>query len=115
MAYVCRALDEIRSTLGDDGTDPSTPLQRLLAAVHNGDEPTMAVCLDEVHNALQAAADALGIYGNVRNFQVLGVQGLEVVYRCPIKRCHGRTSAEVDSEPPLCSVNGQELNRDLLP
>ncbi|MFI9636446.1 hypothetical protein ACIHAX_27510 [Nocardia sp. NPDC051929] len=112
LAYLCGHLQEIRGTLGDDGTDTSTPLHKLLSSVRSGDGAGIAAALDAVHTALRAAGDARGLYGHHRGLVPVGVHSIEVVYRCPLERCDGRD--DVDAEPPRCAVSGRELRRERL-
>ncbi|UGT68147.1 hypothetical protein LTT66_34155 [Nocardia gipuzkoensis] len=112
MAYVCRNLPEIRSLLRDDGGDPSTPLQRLLARARSGDSPAISPLLDAVHSALQQAGDARGIFGNLRGMAGVGLRPIEIVYRCPNALCTGRQDDEVGAETPRCAVTDRELIRD---
>ncbi|MBF6229304.1 hypothetical protein IU470_29965 [Nocardia abscessus] len=112
LAYVCRNLPEIRSLLRDDGGDPSTPLQQLLARTQSGDSPAIAPLLDAVHAALQQAGDARGIFGNLRGMAGVGLRPIEIVYRCPNALCTGRQDDEVGAETPRCAVTDRELIRD---
>ncbi|MBF6195008.1 hypothetical protein [Nocardia implantans] len=114
MAYLCGHLQEIRSTLGDDETDASTPLRKLLDAVRSGSGADIATTLDAVHAALRTVGDARGIYGHHRGLTPVGVHSIEVVYRCPLERCDGRGRDEVDADPPHCAISGQELRRERL-
>jgi hypothetical protein len=88
-------------------------LPRLLTAVQAGQD--LVDLLDAVHAAVQAAGDARGVYGQARRgVDAVGVESLEIVYRCPLRVCSGRDEAEVTELPPRCSISGQELPREPL-
>ena len=125
LAYVCANLQEIRSLFGDEGAGPAAPLPRLLAALQalpgsGGQEASkeqIPELLSEVHTALQAQGDALGVFGHsgrVRGLDAAGVESLEIVYRCPLKVCTGRDEAESSQFPPRCSISQAELMRERL-
>ncbi|WP_280423368.1 hypothetical protein [Nocardia carnea] len=114
LAYLCEHLAEISGTLGDDGTDTSTPLQQLLGAVRSSRSVDIAPALHAVHTALRVAGDAPGIFGHTRSLEALGVHSFEVVYRCPLQVCVGRGDAGTGAEPPRCAVSGQPLRRERL-
>ena len=59
IAYVCDNLADIRRRLERDGD--SLVLDRLLTALRSGEDPAGPV--DDLNTALQAAGDALGVYG----------------------------------------------------
>ncbi|MFE0135761.1 hypothetical protein ACFWY6_29940 [Streptomyces sp. NPDC059037] len=107
-------MDEIHGTLGAGGSEASAPLQRLLAAVRAGQDVTDL--LDAVHAAVQAAGDALGVYGQAghRGLDAVGVESLEIVYRCPLRVCSGWDESDAPQFPPRCSISGQELPREYL-
>jgi hypothetical protein len=127
LAYVCRHLDELREVLGDDGSDPSMPLTRLVVALRGNENPSLsraggqpteqptaadvARLLTEVHAAVQAAGDALGVYGigRSRDGGASGLEVLLVVFRCPLQRCAGRPAHEVTESQPRCSVSSARL------
>src|SRR5450755_986448 len=117
LAYACGHLAELRQTLQDDGSDPSTPIARLLSACRAGlppaddgknpdRQPSLAELLDDVHAAVQAAGDILGVYvyDESRSVEPAGVQSLEIVYRCPLNLCAGRSASEVINAHPVCSL-----------
>lgn len=120
LTHVCTHLDEIRAELHDPGTDPATPLQRLLAALSPGAATApadLAELLAAVHTALMAAGDPYGIYGDTARIgggDLIGVETVEIVYRCPLARCTGRMWSEVTEAAPVCSVSGAELLRERL-
>ncbi|MFE3196319.1 hypothetical protein ACFXHA_45490 [Nocardia sp. NPDC059240] len=123
LAYLCGNLAEIRQTLDDDGTNPSTPLERLRSAIHGQRDNEILPLLDTVHTALQFAGDALGVYGHhgyhsrgPTGLDVAGSGGpLEITYRCPIKRCSGRERNEVSESSPHCVLADRKLERDRRP
>ena len=115
LAYVCTNIAELRDTLHDDGADPASILNRLLAAVRDGTAVTQL--LDQVHRAAQQAGDELGIYGEYeqnRGPEAVGTERMEIVFLCPLKKCMGRSFDEVKQFPPRCSVDGVELVRHRL-
>ena len=120
VGYVCAHLDELRGTLGDDGTDSATPLGRLLAALRVTSEPAdrenVPSLLDAVDKAVRRAGDVLGAYGPADRYggDAVGVASVEIVYRCPLRQCLGQSAADVTSFPPLCQVSGRELARERL-
>lgn len=124
LAYVCRHLDELRELLGDDGSDPSTALMRLVAVLQGGASgqaakaPELAGVLEEVHAQVQAAGDVLGVYGSgsSRGGGLSGMEVLQFVYRCPLGRCAGRLAHEVAQAQPVCTVSEarQSLIRERL-
>jgi hypothetical protein len=125
LAYVCNYLDELRSLLGDDGTDPSKPLTMLVAAFQGQQPPddrqapaSIAGLLDQVNAAVQAAGDALGIYGSSsRSGGTSGMEALQVVFRCPLRQCAGRPADRVAGSQPVCTVSAARLplTRERLP
>ena len=113
LAYVCANLGDLRAALDDDGTDPDSVVERLLAALRGGSAVT--ALLDELNLAVRQAGDALGIYGQQdRGLEAVGTEQMEIVFRCPLGKCTGRSFDEVADFPPHCSVNGAELIRDRL-
>jgi len=118
-------LEELRETLGDEGEDASTPLSQLLTALRLGrsplasllDQPDTAALLDVVHKAIRNAGDLQGVLGPAvrQGMDAAGVESLEIVYRCPLHYCVGRTSADVTEFPPHCKISGKELIRERLP
>jgi hypothetical protein len=129
LAYVCGHLAELRQTLQDNGCDPSTPISRLLRVCRAGpppaddrkntdSQPSLAELLDEVHTAVQAAGDILGVYvyDESRSVEPAGVQSVEIVYRCPLNLCAGRSAREAVDAHPVCSLGHRlpELLRERL-
>ncbi|MFD8005217.1 hypothetical protein [Streptomyces mirabilis] len=109
LGYVCEHLPDIGAQL--EYHDDSGPLDRLLAALREGEDASEL--LDALHEALQSGGDALGVYGNVRGGmrKTLGDFGTdgpgETIYLCPRRQCAryawpGRGSAG----PATCSVDG---------
>jgi len=120
LAYVCRHLDELRTLLDDDGTDPSAPLTELVTALQgpahsqpqDGGQagPSIAGLLNQINAAVQAAGDALGIYGiSVRSSGQTGMEALQVVFRCPLRRCAGRPADRFTGPQPVCTFSPARL------
>jgi len=124
LAYVCAHLDDLQAILRGDGADPPVPLRQLLAAVRSGpqtprvreQQPALADLLDAVHEAVQAAGDSWGVYGyyEQRGIGAVGIEPLEVVYRCPLRLCLGRGEDEITALPARCAISGQELRPERL-
>lgn len=107
MAYACAHLDELKSLLDDPA-----PLNRLLDAIRDGADPSEP--MRELHRAVQAAGDALGVLGHP-NRDIAGTPGLppvpvELVYLCPSGICSRYEWAEA-----RCEVNDAPLRRERLP
>jgi hypothetical protein len=125
LAYICGHLSEIRADLSDDGADPDTPLQRLLAAIQSrtaqppelsdADSSEVAALVDAVHLAVvRATGDAWGVYGQAtRHTTLVGIAPVEIVYRCPLGVCAGRLREEVIGAA-RCEVGGGPLRRERL-
>lgn len=125
LTYICGHLAEISTDLGDDSSDPDTPLQRLLAALQPctgrpaalsaADPSELATLVDAVHLAVvRATGDAWGVYGQVtRHTTLAGVAPVEIVYRCPLGVCAGRLRDEVTGAA-RCEVGGRPLRRERL-
>ncbi|MFF0201374.1 hypothetical protein [Streptomyces sp. NPDC005017] len=116
LAYVCAHYEELRALLGDDGTDPSTPLARLRSAC-GGEVASLVRLLGEVDAALRAATgDFVSIrgVGESRPGQSSGLEPLEHVFRCPLRQCTGRHGSEVAEARPVCSLSRRELIRERL-
>jgi hypothetical protein len=113
LAYVCGHLDELRDLLGEEG---NALLERLQIAVRARADP--GELLDLVHSAVQAAGDERGVYGHEERSGIVaaGIASVEIVYRCPLKRCAGRVRTEVREFPPRCplSPGEAELVRERL-
>lgn len=115
LAYLCANLQEICDALGDDGSDPTTPVAKTLAAVAADDAPATIAALNTLHAALQHIGDALGVYGSLRGLSPTGIRGLEVIYRCPLGRCTGRDRSQAVDDAPVCAISGKQLRREVLP
>ncbi|MFE1437451.1 hypothetical protein [Streptomyces sp. NPDC058739] len=116
LAYACAHYEELREVLGDDGTDPSTPLARLRAAC-GGERGEIVGVLGEVDAALRAATGGfVSIHGvgESRPGQLSGLEPLEHVFRCPLRQCTGRHGSEVAEARPVCSLSRRELIRERL-
>ncbi len=118
LAYACGHLEELRADLGDDPAG-SAVLDRLLSRIRRNGK--IVDVLDEIHASLQAAGDALGLYGRVpgrhgdRGIDLPGLDTgpLEIVYLCPIGRCSGH-EPQAAGTPPRCGISGKELRRERL-
>lgn len=111
LAYVCGHLDELRDLLGDDGSDPDKPVTRLVTALREQRQETeVAGLLDAVHAAVQASGDEMGIYGfGSRRGGLSGMEVLQIVFRCPLNRCAGRSAEQVAGPAPVCTVSPARL------
>jgi len=112
LAYVCGHLDELRDLLGDDGSDPDKPLTRLVTALREQPQETeVAGLLDALHAAVQATGDEMGIYGlgGSRRGGLSGMEVLQIVFRCPLNRCAGRSAEQVTGPAPVCTVSPGRL------
>lgn len=122
IAYVCEHLVEIRSRLARAGG--TSPLERFLEDLRAGND--VSALLDEIHFALQAGRDQLGVYGHTissgprRSASGSRSPGLgvpvpaEPVYLCPGGRCNRWWLPDERATPPECEVYGQQLSRDRL-
>src|SRR5579859_6599109 len=101
LANVCRALAELRQLLRDEGDDQTSVLSQLLAAVRAREsDQVVADLLDELNEAVQDAGDMAGIFGfDTSRGESAGLETLEIVYRCPLRRCTGRVDV---GHQPLC-------------
>ncbi|WP_395292256.1 hypothetical protein ACF9IK_00545 [Kitasatospora hibisci] len=121
LKYVCLHLGEVQQVLADDGVDQSTPLGRLLAACGSGHVAAEGLdltgLLAEVDAALREMTDGLvGLhgFGTGRGGDWSGLEPMEIVYRCPLRRCTGRPGGEVAEARPVCSISRRELVRERL-
>jgi hypothetical protein len=115
LSYVCSHLDELRELLHDDGILPLRPLGRLLGVLRAGPARDDVVApLDAVDEAVRQAGDPYGVYGPVstRRGDPSGMESLQIVFRCPLHLCTGRTASEVGRSVPVCSVSPQQLPLD---
>ena len=114
LAYVCGHLDELRERLGEDGAGFSAPLGRLLAALREADgakpDADIAGLLGEVDAAVRQAGDAYGVYGfGGTRRGTSGMEALQVVFRCPLQRCAGRSADQVAGRSqPVCAVSQEQ-------
>lgn len=111
-AYVCEHLADIRAQLERSGN--ADPLELLLSAARA--DRDVAGALDALHHALQAAGDALGVYGNLRSGipRTLGDFGTarprEPLYLCPRRRCaRYRWPDHESTAPPTCGIDGEPM------
>ncbi|MFE3072568.1 hypothetical protein [Streptomyces sp. NPDC059247] len=116
LAYVCTHLGELRELLGDEGADPATPLGRLLAlSGAPGEDPELASLLAEVDSVLRESTDGMvSLHGFGQGRDGSGLEALEFVYRCPLRRCAGRPGGEVAEARPVCSISRRALLRERL-
>ncbi|MEU1535879.1 hypothetical protein [Streptomyces fagopyri] len=116
LSYACGHWDELAALLDED----EAPLRAVEDAVGRppADDVSLAVLLDALHAAVRRAGDPSGIYGGTgRSVTPAGVADLDVVYRCPLQLCIGRSGHEVGDDVPLCQVASVEtaLIRERLP
>jgi hypothetical protein len=126
VAIVCAHIDDIQEDLCDIRDGDDGPLEAVLAATRNGRD--IAASLKELHTALQAGGDALGLHGyseggsGNRGPQPLGVngdlasagQGHEITYVCPADRCTRYWWPQGAEPVPRCAINGTSLRRERL-
>lgn len=122
VARVCAEEPQIRACLERAGD--TSPLDRLIAAVHEGGE--VSARLDELHAALQRCGDALGVFGpsrrggGFRSARPVGMgdpRPVEVVFLCPRGTCsrYWRPNpAEPPSTAPTCQIHGEPLRWERL-
>lgn len=116
LSYVCGHQDELAALLDED----DDALRSLEAAVGRpaADDVSLLALLDALHTAVRGAGDPSGVYGAMgRNVMPAGVGDLDVVYRCPLQVCIGRSGHEVDDDVPRCrfAPAGTALIRERLP
>ncbi|MFC9608610.1 hypothetical protein ACFTTN_34925 [Streptomyces niveus] len=115
LSYVCGHRDELATLLDED----DAALRAVEAAV--GRPPadfSLTTLLDALHAAVRCAGDPSGVYGGTgRNVTPAGVADLDVVYRCPLQLCIGRSGSEADDDVPRCQFAPGEtaLIRERLP
>ncbi|MGW6404482.1 hypothetical protein [Streptomyces sp. NPDC055134] len=114
IAYVCTQLDRMREDLRAYGRQGAEPLERVVAAVRAGQDPTAS--LDALHEALLFAGDAAGVRGQGRGLFPIGVSAQrpdDWVLLCPTGQCarHAWPDAQ---EPAGCRITGQPLRRERL-
>lgn len=116
LSYVCGHRDELAVLLDEDDVS----LRELAARVSRcapGDS-TLTALLEALHTAIQRAGDPSGVYGGAgRNLIPAGVGDLEIVYRCPLRLCIGRSGHEVGGDASRCRFDpaGAALLRERLP
>lgn len=113
LAYLCLHLPAVLDALGED-TASVEHLRSLLNAVGRVERDALAEAVGAVHLALRARGDAVGLYGDSRNLDVVGVTGFEIVYRCPLQLCNGCAAGEVDHDTARCTLSGRPLLRERL-
>jgi hypothetical protein len=116
IAYVCGNLPEIRSQL--DHLGDSAPLDQLLAAIRDGDDVVQP--LDDLHEALLAGGDVLGVYGDsTRSARLAGITAaapLETLYVCPHRRCSRYHWPEPGAPAtPACEIDETPMLLERLP
>ncbi|MHB6910205.1 hypothetical protein [Streptomyces sp. CB02959] len=116
LSYVCAHRDELAALLAEDGA----ALRAVEAVVGRppADDGSLTALLDALHTAVRHAGDPSGVYGGTgRSVMPTGVADLEVVYRCPLQLCIGRSGYEVDDGVPRCQFASGEtaLIRERLP
>lgn len=116
LSYACSHRDELAALLNED----NAALRVLEAAVGRpgADDVSLAAVLDALHTAVRCAGDPSGVYGGTgRGVIPAGVADLDVVYRCPLQLCLGRSGYEVDDDVPHCrfAPTGTALIRERLP
>ncbi|GAA1945609.1 hypothetical protein GCM10009837_84540 [Streptomyces durmitorensis] len=112
LSYLCGHLGEVRELLNDDGALPGTPLGRLLSVLREGGTGAeVSGLLDMVDEAARRAGDQHGVYGpdNTRRGEPSGMEALQIVFRCPLRLCTGRSAREVGRSVPVCPVSPQRL------
>ncbi|MEU9620813.1 MULTISPECIES: hypothetical protein [unclassified Streptomyces] len=114
IAYVCDQLEHIGAALEMYGPAGRAPLEHLLAALRDGEDP--AAPLDALHEALLAAGDAAGIHGRARGLNPQGVTPAtpdEWVLLCPAHQCSRHTWPDGPAAP-RCRISGLPLRRERL-
>ncbi|GGJ27924.1 hypothetical protein [Streptomyces brasiliensis] len=114
IGYVCDQLDRIRAALAAYGLDGAAPLDRLLAALRDGEG--LAAPLSALHEALLAAGDAAGVRGTARGLNPIGVGPAtpdEWVLLCPTRQCSRHAWPDSSGATP-CRISGQPLRKERL-
>ncbi|MEU1409487.1 hypothetical protein ABZ471_45970 [Streptomyces sp. NPDC005728] len=114
IAYVCDQLDRIRAALEAYGRDGGDPLDRLLAALQDGEG--LAAPLSALHEALLAAGDAAGVRGTARGLNPIGVSSAtpdEWVLLCPTGQCSRHAWPDSSGAAP-CRISGRPLRKERL-
>ncbi|MBE1582331.1 hypothetical protein ACFPOI_31335 [Nonomuraea angiospora] len=116
IAYVCGNLPDLRAQL--DHLGDRAPLDRLLAAIRDGSDVTRP--LDDLHEALLAGGDVLGVYGgSARSVRLAGITAAappETLYTCPHRRCARYQWPEPGaSAAPTCEIDETSMLLERLP
>ncbi|WP_019065467.1 hypothetical protein [Streptomyces prunicolor] len=116
LSYVCSHRDDLAALLDED----DAALCAVEAAVGGppADDISLTALLDALHTAVRGAGDPSGVYGGTgRGVMPAGVADLDVVYRCPLQLCIGRSGPEADNDLPRCQFAPGEtaLIRERLP
>ncbi|NEW72002.1 hypothetical protein [Streptomyces rhizosphaericus] len=101
LSYVCGHRDELAAILDED----DDALRAVEAAVGSpaADYVSLTALLDALHAAVRRAGDPTGVYGQTgRSVTPAGVAHVDIVYRCPLQLCIGRSGHEVDDDEPRC-------------
>lgn len=124
LASVCERLETIRRDLRrgsqeEQQQDPA-PIRRVMEAFLDGGD--LADPLQGLHTALLKAGDPTGVWGHVqpssRSVSLVGNTPdvpFELVYRCPLGRCAGRSPDNTTIFPLICALSGRELIQKTLP
>jgi hypothetical protein len=120
LAYVCSHLADLRVLLPD--SDGAVALHELVTSVASAEfGQDLGRRLDALHRKVQAAGDALGVWGHVadarRDLNLPGVSGggpFEPIYLCPVGQCSGRQVDQTTVFPLVCEIAGRELDQDVL-
>ncbi|MFD5782641.1 hypothetical protein [Streptomyces sp. NPDC126933] len=120
LAAVCAHLEEIRADLRSGPGGDEGPVERVLAAARDGDDPegTLAV----LHAVLQADGDPQGLdgytnhAGATRGLRPAGISTTraELVYVCPAGRCARYWWPQAAVPVPHCAISGIPLRRERL-
>ncbi|KMS67489.1 hypothetical protein ACM01_42600 [Streptomyces viridochromogenes] len=116
LSYVCRRRDELAALLV--GNDAALHALEAAAGRPAVDDALLAGFLNTLHKAVRQAGDPFGVYGGTgRSVTPAGVRDLDIVYRCPLRLCTGRSGDEVDGDVPHCrfAPPGTALIRERLP
>ncbi|WP_406368153.1 hypothetical protein [Streptomyces sp. NBC_01546] len=114
VAYICDQLGSIRTTLEAHSPLGAAPLEGLLAALRDGEDP--ATPLNVLHEALLAAGDAAGVYARSRALNPPGVNPAvpdEWVLLCPTGQC-SRHAWPDGSDVPRCRISDRPLRAERL-
>jgi hypothetical protein len=116
LSYVCAHRDELAALLSEE----DAALRALEASVSHSaaDDISRIVLLDTLHTAVRRAGDPSGVYGGTdRSVMPAGVGDLDIVYRCPLQLCIGRSGHAVHGEVPHCRFTPTRMTliRERLP